>query len=112
MAEKEKTIQALCEAVRLGLPRERAKDYGIDPEGPELRKAEAEFVLYHLQVINSAAKSGNGNGWKASAWLLERRFPAEYGLNRENTDDDGGAVDDGFIQALNDTAQRVFEEVE
>ena len=44
-----------------------------------VHKGEAECVLAHAEVINKAEKAGD---WRASAWLLERRFPKEYGPRR------------------------------
>lgn len=39
-----------------------------------LKKAEANFKAFHLTKI---MKSSNED-WKASAWMLERKFPKEY----------------------------------
>lgn len=41
----------------------------------DVLEALAEYELQHLQRINEAAKLD----WKASKWLLERRFPARWG---------------------------------
>lgn len=41
----------------------------------DIKKAEAERKLWHLQKIHRAAEEGD---WKASAWYLERRYPNEY----------------------------------
>ncbi len=40
-----------------------------------IKKAEAKFRAYHISNINSAAKKE----WQASAWMLERRYPNEFG---------------------------------
>lgn len=40
-----------------------------------LKKAESKFRAYHISNINAASKSQ----WQASAWMLERRYPGEYG---------------------------------
>lgn len=40
-----------------------------------VRKALAEWELEQLEAIAEAGKKD----WRASAWLLERRFPDEYG---------------------------------
>lgn len=39
-----------------------------------LKKAEAKFKAFHLGNIT---KSASGD-WKASAWILERKFPKEF----------------------------------
>lgn len=41
-----------------------------------LEKATAEAQALCVKLIRSAAKQGN---WQASAWLLERRHPEEWG---------------------------------
>jgi hypothetical protein len=57
----------------------------------EFMKATASFELKNLQLISHAAMGGpDGTGtkhWQAAAWLLERRKPQEYGMNRIVTDD-------------------------
>lgn len=40
-----------------------------------LAKAQASFKAYHVKSIIKASRKN----WTASAWLLERKFPAEYG---------------------------------
>lgn len=69
-----------------------------------LVKARAAFKAYHVQSIIRASRKT----WQASAWLLERRFPEEYGsvdragsiaiANRVAAE---SAVDDGLVDALN-----------
>jgi hypothetical protein len=100
-----KTIHALCELVRNGFPRARAKDYGIDPEAPELMRAESEFVMDCLLKINAGVSN-----WRAYAWMLETCFPDEYGPGRDTGPTD--RPDDGFIDALNDVAERVFDDAD
>ena len=40
-----------------------------------LKKARAAFKAYHIQNINNAARKE----WTASAWMLERFYPKEFG---------------------------------
>ena len=40
----------------------------------EIKKAEVKFKSYHLSNITNASQSD----WKASAWILERKYPKEY----------------------------------
>lgn len=40
-----------------------------------LKKAEADYKNALLAII---AKSAKEKDWKAAAWILERRYPAEY----------------------------------
>jgi hypothetical protein len=56
----------------------------------QVKKAETFFKLSHLKNIKNAAEED----WRASAWMLERCFPEEYGRNRvEITGANGGAVE-------------------
>lgn len=40
-----------------------------------LKKAQAAFKAYHIQNITKASK----RNWQASAWMLERMYPKEFG---------------------------------
>ena len=40
-----------------------------------LKRAQAAFKAYHIQNISKAAKKS----WQASAWMLERMYPKEFG---------------------------------
>ena len=40
-----------------------------------LKRAQAAFKAYHIQNITKAAKKS----WQASAWMLERMYPKEFG---------------------------------
>ena len=42
----------------------------------DVGKAEMDSVSIHLENIAAAARKGS---WQASAWILERRFPADFG---------------------------------
>lgn len=58
----------------------------------QVKKAETFFKLSHLKNIKNAAE----DNWQASAWMLERCFPSEYGKSKreiEITGKDGGAVE-------------------
>lgn len=56
-----------------------------------LKKAEAQFKAVHVNNIIQAGKEKRH--WQASAWLLERKYPKEYGKIDRNavmlTADDG-----------------------
>ena len=45
----------------------------------DYKKALSDFVAYHLNEITKAAK----RSWQASAWLLERLSPEEFGPKQE-----------------------------
>lgn len=54
-----------------------------------VKEAEKVFLKRNLKVIEDAT----ADTWTAAAWLLERRFPDEYGRNRlEITGKDGEPV--------------------
>lgn len=98
-------IQALCDAIRRGLPRDRAAAFaGIhistiydwlsrEAEGglfadfsDSLKKAESELIADKLQTISAAAE--DDGKWQAAAWILERRFPKDFAANRQDAMDD------------------------
>ena len=43
----------------------------------DMKKAEAENIAANLANIQEASK--RNNQWPASAWLLERKYPADFG---------------------------------
>jgi hypothetical protein len=66
---------------------ERWRDLGKDAtEGPyyELllmtEEAEAGFKRTHLKRIVSQSRKKSAGVWVCSAWLLERKFPAEFAM--------------------------------
>lgn len=104
----------ICEAIKLGMSRERAAWFcGIDrvtlqrwlkaAEGRasgkyvdfcnSLKKAEADAIAVNLKNLHTAAQNG---AWQASAWMLERRYPQEYGRNVNITDDASKRVADAI----------------
>jgi transposase len=57
-----------------------------------LKKEEAEFKHTLLTTIRAAALARN-QYWTAAAWLLERKYPDEYGkADRRRDGDEGGGV--------------------
>lgn len=58
-------------------------------------KARAAFKAFHVQSIIRASRKT----WQASAWLLERRFPEEY-----------GSTDRAYAMALQRAAAEVHED--
>lgn len=54
-----------------------------------LKKEEAEFKHTLLTTIRAAALARN-QYWTAAAWLLERKFPDEYGKADRQRDDKAG----------------------
>lgn len=61
------------------------KKRGAEGEEPyaafvaDLHEAEIQFKLHHLKNISVRAK----RNWQASAWLLERKFPQEFGQKQK-----------------------------
>jgi transposase-like protein len=93
MKYTEARVRKICESVAQGLPYQHAAALaGINrhtltawrktyPDFADaLEQAESEFVRHHIGNITAAADSGT---WQASAWLLERKFPAEFALKAE-----------------------------
>jgi transposase len=54
-----------------------------------LKKEESEFKRTLLTTIRSAALARN-QYWTAAAWLLERKYPDEYGKAERRRDEDEG----------------------
>lgn len=54
----------------------------------KMLEAEGQFVTANLVTIQKAA----GKTWQAAAWLLERRYPKEFGRRQEITGPDGGPL--------------------
>ncbi len=58
----------------------------------ELKKAESEYKRSLLTTIKSAAMS-RAQYWTAAAWLLERKYPMEYGkMERKAEESDNAPV--------------------
>lgn len=51
----------------------------------EFDKAQVAFKLTHLRNVASASQ----NDWRASAWILERKFKDEFSLRQEMVGKDG-----------------------
>jgi hypothetical protein len=90
-----KIIDMMCEQIRrFGLSDSAAAEQvgmststvsrwkQLYPEiAPKLQQARQEIRIHHLEIIQKAAEAENGRGWRASAWILERLFPADYARN-------------------------------
>ena len=67
--------------------RRRGEDSNEDDEfcqfWKRLERAKGEAALRLLNCVNSAAESGE---WKAATWILERRYPDEWGKNASGHD--------------------------
>lgn len=101
----ETTVRKLCEALQAGVPRKIACAYaGITPQtfsawrrraeverkagepGKysdaiwETEQAEAQMAFGMVSVIGQAARGGQ---WQAAAWIMERRWPEEFGRGQD-----------------------------
>ena len=56
----------------------------------ELKKAESEYKRCLLTTIKGAAES-RAQFWTAAAWLLERKYPMEYGKMERKADEGDNA---------------------
>jgi transposase-like protein len=95
--------RAICQAIEQGATYEMAAaSAGIhrdtlhawrsrDPAFSDaLKAAEARGVLACLSRIQQAANDGQ---WQAAAWILERRYPADYGRRDRVQMEHSGSVD-------------------
>jgi len=86
----EKKMEAVCAIVAVGGSRQVAAQYvgchistlvrtaqRDDGFRERLSQAEAMFEAAHLRNVNAAGK--DAKNWRASVWLLERKFPDRYG---------------------------------
>lgn len=64
-----------------------------------MEEAEAKSALTHLEVIRNAAFTGD---WRASKWILERRFPNDYGYSQtiKHSGDKNAPIAATFTQAV------------
>lgn len=87
--DKKREILAVLTA---GGSRNTASDYvGVDKASlhravesdeafsQQVKKAESKAQLRHLKTIGNASDDGV---WQASAWMLERKWPEQFGRNR------------------------------
>lgn len=65
----------------------------------QIRQKEIEYKQGHVQIVNKEAKKN----WKASAWLLERKYRNEYS---PHSSVDLGASE--RIDELGDTIKRIL----
>lgn len=104
--EHEDVKTTFLEAIEMGFSNEKACDYAsiseptfyawINRANAEIesgkkssvyikflkdyKKAKSTFVMKHVKRITKASDDGT---WQASAWLLERRCPDEFGLRND-----------------------------
>lgn len=88
----EAIVNAIGDAVRRGVPLNRAAEAaGIDEStlhrwkerhgefAQALTRARADFIAESCAQIGAGVNAKGLPDWKARAWLLERRFPREFG---------------------------------
>jgi hypothetical protein len=63
----------------------------------DIKKAESDFIADNLRLISTAAIKE----WTAAAWLLERKYPADFGRRIEITPDTSGIVE--LLKQLRDS---------
>ena len=104
--EHEDVKTTFLEAIEMGFSNEKACDYACISEPTfyawinranaeiesgkknsvyikflkDYKKAKSTFVMKHVKRITKASDDGT---WQASAWLLERRCPDEFGLRND-----------------------------
>ena len=96
-------VQArICQAVGVGATYQLAAEYGgvtydtlnlwrkTKPQFSEaLKEAESRGVVALLAKIQQAASAG---AWQAAAWILERRYPTDYGRIVQQVEHSGTVV--------------------
>ena len=58
-------------------------EQGVEPYAGrwvEIQRSESQAVIRNLFNIHNA---GNSGSWQASAWILERKYPAKYGRREQ-----------------------------
>lgn len=68
------TVERACLAAGVGVRTFRTWRKENQPLSAALKKAESDFERTHIQNISTHG----ADDWKASAWLLERKFPERY----------------------------------
>ena len=105
---EQERVKILLECIRLGMPikyacanssMDEATYYGYFKKAEKdfeagktssvyidfvksVEKAKSEFIKNNMAVIMKSAVKGS---WQASAWLLERRNPEEFGLKQPSS---------------------------
>ena len=72
----------------------------------ELGEAEGAGAMIALATIRKAAQNGQ---WQAAAWILERRYPGEYGQRTVVVNQDGGPAP---VLTEDERAERVLRLVD
>ena len=72
-----------------------------------IEKASAQLQLAMLSKITAVAENSTQQ-WTAAAWILERRWPSEYGRDRSPATA-GSTVNIAFVPMANATAVSVTE---
>lgn len=112
--ELQKTI---TDAVKIGATYESAAEYaGIARRTLDLWKEKGRAhpgglygqFMHALEQANAQAKISllgkiqEADDWRSKAWILERRFPAEFGatLKQELTGENGGPVAVSIVEVI------------
>lgn len=105
-AEKKREIFAI---LSIGASRNDAADYiGVgrttlhdliekdEDFAEQVKKAESAGKIKHMKKV------GNAPAWQASAWMLERKWPKEFGAKQqlEHTGADGGPIEFAKIERV------------
>ena len=69
----------------------------------EVKKAEAKFIAYHTANITQHSQQN----WQASAWLLERKCPKEFGKKVDLTSGDQPLVGFKVTMANSDGKEEI-----
>ena len=68
-----------------------------------IEKGKSEFKAWHVNNIMQASKKSPAY-WTASAWLLERKFPDEFGrIDKHNV----AVRDDGMLEEMRDLMKEI-----
>jgi hypothetical protein len=94
-------MKALCESIACGVSLSHSLNLlGLSRVYQTWRKADKQFIDEQIAVAESTfvaenlgkIRSATDKSWQAAAWLLERRYPSQFSVNREGKGSNQGTA--------------------